>query len=316
MPFMNNATSSNFLKNWWGYTNYFLNQKPWLKYVLVAGSMMVGAYVAWPFGLTFKAVSLFGVSSLMSHFLSYAFLGSVNLSWQLFKTFSVLKSYLDSPSPLEEANFDRLFNELFTNQNQINLEIVSQLERTIFSKFQNWASNYGGNKVPNDYEAELDSFLNEALAIEVDAYMPHVNYVFEILKLQYQNQGHAEGSPTLNQLDRLESSIKDTFRIKFLGGIFNYFKEKLKSPEYEQVFFQSALNAMIKKQLQGRDPFSILELKQHPNPTPELVGQQFRTLIIRKRADVLHGNASLVDPQFMIHARDIAIAQIQHHLKP
>lgn len=311
MAVRTDARSSNFLKNWWGYTNYFLNQKPWLKYALIAGSAMVGAYIAWPLGLTFKAISLFGVSSLMSHFLSYAVVGSLNLSAQLFKTFSLLKAYLDNSASEEEANFQGLFDQLFNHPEQIYSSLTAQLEQSIDARFKSWASNYQGNKVPNEYETELNSFLEEAVAIEVDAFMPHVNYVFDILSLHYQNQGHQAESPIFGQMQKLHSAIKDTFKMKFLEGIYHHFKARLMMPEYEQIFFQNALNAMIRKQLNGRDPLSILELKDHSNPTPELIGQQFKKLIMKNRSGVLHGNASDVDSQKMVHARDIAIAQIK-----
>lgn len=317
MSFTTGATSTNFLQNWWGYTNYFLNQKPWLKYALIVGSTMMGAYVAWPFGLTFKAVSLFGVTSLMSHFLSYAFAGSLNLSWQLLKTFSLLRGYLENPALEEEANLEGLFNQLFSDPQQVNFAIASQLEQSIDSKFQSWASNYQGNKVPNNYEAELEAFLQEVVTIEADAFMPHVNYVFDILSLHYRNQGHQEDSCIFDQMNHLHAQIQETFKVKFLESIYQDLKHKLMTPLYEQLFFKNALQAMIKKQLGGIDPLKVLGI-QEVNPTVKHVGKQFKATLRANKGRLVHAisESPVANGDQIRVAKDIAIAQIQHNLKP
>jgi hypothetical protein len=311
--FGNKASTPDLFKNWFQYTHYFLNQRPWLKNTIYIASLMTAAYVAWPIGFSIKGVGVFALTGMISHFAGYVGLGSLNLGLKVYQAYSNIKSYLN-PDNIENRNLEQLFDKIFNPKNvYIAKSIHQSLHDSVLSRFENWVSTYSGNRVPTDFSAELDEFVKTLNEIEINGLMPEINYTFQLLERDYINKGLNATSNEYQQLLVTFNLIKQKYHTKYISDeVAPGIKALLNTPANKEFFFKNVLNVIVQNALNGSDPLIVLGISDS-NPDKEVICNAFKQIARANRAAI--DNTDL-DKKYGFNAdqcrvaRDILLARL------
>lgn len=311
--FRNKASTPDLFKNWFQYTHYFLNQRPWLKNTIYIASLMTAVYVAWPIGFSIKGVSVFALTGMISHFAGYVGLGSLNLGLKVYQAYSNIKGYLN-PDNIENRSLDQLFDKIFNPKNvYIAKSIHQSLNDSVLSRFENWVSTYSGNRVPTDFSAELDEFVKTLNEIEINGLMPEVNYTFQLLERDYINKGLNATSNEYQQLLATFDSIKQKYHKTYINDeVASGIKAFLNTPENKAYFFKNVVNAIGKSVLSDLDALTVLGISDR-NPNRQTICDAFKQTVLANRAAIDNTDSNQkfqFDANLCRVARDTLLARL------